>query len=220
MKRLCSLVFFTILLHALSGCNSQHKNASVFSEVQTQTRKIVGGGCDGCELMFTGMPSQINSVDTNDVYFQHRQKLLIKGTVFKLDGRIPARDIVIYYYHTDSTGHYSKRNDKPQNQTVHGHIRGWVKTDANGNYKIYTSRPAPYPDNETPAHIHIVIKEPDINEYYIDELVFDDDPLLTEMKRRKLENRGGSGILRILISGDLQIAEHKIILGLNIPDYP
>ncbi|MEJ7679359.1 MAG: hypothetical protein WKG06_16170 [Segetibacter sp.] len=72
-----------------------------------------------------------------------------------------------------------------------------------------------------PAHIHTSIKEPNIdNEYYIDEFIFDDDKLLTSAKRKALENRGGSGILRVLISGDLQIAEHNIILGLNIPNYP
>ena len=42
-------------------------------------------------------------------------------------------------------------------------------------------------------HIHISIREPEIkNEYYIDELVFDDDPLLTTAKRAALENRGGT----------------------------
>ena len=54
----------------------------------------------------------------------------------------------------------------------------------------------------------------------IDEFVFDDDILLTEEKRKKLENRGGSGILKVLNKGDLQIAAHNIILGLNIPNYP
>ena len=43
---------------------------------------------------------------------------------------------------------------------------------------------------------------------------------MTGKKRKALENRGGSGVLRVLISGDLQIAEHNIILGLNIPNYP
>jgi protocatechuate 3,4-dioxygenase beta subunit len=108
----------------------------------------------------------------------------------------------------------------PAAQTVHGHLRGWVKTDAGGNYSIYTIRPAPYPDNSTPAHVHIVIKEPKLNEYYIDDFVFDDDKLLTGTKRKALENRGGSGILRVLIKDSLQIAEHNIILGLNIPNYP
>ncbi len=52
-----------------------------------------------------------------------------------------------------------------------------------------------------PAHIHTSIKEPNIdNEYYIDEFVFDDDKLLTGAKRKALENRGGSGVLRVLIS--------------------
>jgi protocatechuate 3,4-dioxygenase beta subunit len=103
----------------------------------------------------------------------------------------------------------------------HGHIRGWVKTDDSGKYSIYTIRPAPYPNSDIPAHIHTSIKEPDIaNEYYIDEFVFDDDRLLTIEKRRTLENRGGSGVLRVLISDELQISEHNIILGLNIPNYP
>lgn len=103
----------------------------------------------------------------------------------------------------------------------HGHIRGWVKSDEKGRYSIYTIKPAPYPNENIPAHIHISIKEPSIgNEYYIDDLVFDDDPLLTGDNRKALENRGGSGILKVLISKDLQIAEHNIILGLNVPNYP
>ncbi len=53
----------------------------------------------------------------------------------------------------------------------------------------------------------------------MDEFVFDDDKLLTGEKRKKLPNRGGSGILRGFKKGDLQIAEHNIILGLNIPNY-
>ena len=32
------------------------------------------------------------------------------------------------------------------------------------------------------------------------------------------ENRGGSGVLRVLIDKNYQVAEHNIILGLN-PDY-
>jgi protocatechuate 3,4-dioxygenase beta subunit len=91
----------------------------------------------------------------------------------------------------------------------------------NGKYSIYTIKPAPYPKENIPAHVHTSIKEPNIdNEYYIDEFVFDGDKFLTGEKRKALENRGGSGILRVLISDELQIAEHNIILGLNIPNYP
>lgn len=71
------------------------------------------------------------------------------------------------------------------------------------------------------AHIHLAIKEPDIaDEYYVDELVFDDDPLLTTAKRKALENRGGSGVLRPREEDGVLRAEHDIILGLHIPNYP
>ena len=96
-----------------------------------------------------------------------------------------------------------------------------LKSNENGKYSIYTVRPGPYPNTDFEAHIHPAIKEPNIDkEYYIDEFVFDDDTLLTGEKRKKLENRGGSGILRVFEKGDLQIAEHNIILGLHIPNYP
>src|SRR5690606_6675310 len=73
-----------------------------------------------------------------------------------------------------------------------------------------------------PAHIHLAVKEPDIeNEYYVDDIYFDDDPLLIPyLKKYPQENRGGSGIVRVLIQDNIQIAEHDIILGLNISNYP
>jgi protocatechuate 3,4-dioxygenase beta subunit len=104
---------------------------------------------------------------------------------------------------------------------THGYIRGWVKTNADGKYFIYTVRPGTYPTLDEPAHIHITVKEPnDLKEYYLDDFVFDDDKLLTSARRQKMENRSGSGIIRFVRKGDLQIGERNIILGLNIPDYP
>jgi protocatechuate 3,4-dioxygenase beta subunit len=67
----------------------------------------------------------------------------------------------------------------------------------------------------------VLIKEPHLaNEYYIDDLVFDDDPLLTSRERRSMNNKGGNGILRVVHKDSLQIAEHNIILGMNIAGYP
>ena len=110
-------------------------------------------------------------------------------------------------------------NEKGQ---THGYIRGWVKTDSLGRYFIYTVRPGKYPAGDFPAHIHLTIKEPDeINEYYIDDIVFDDDKLLTTAYRKKMENRAGSGVVRMERQKDsLLVGERNIILGLNIPDYP
>ena len=221
MKQIFKLGLFFVLLNFLTSCNGQTKSENNQSEIKTDQNKLVGGGCDGCELMYVGMPKNIKSIDTSSGWNEKGQKLLITGTVYKLGGKIPATNVIIYYWQTDSNGYYSPKDEMDEQAKRHGHIRGWVKSDENGKYSIYTIRPAPYPNDDMPAHIHISIKEPNIkDEYYIDEFVFDDDILLTGKKRKALENRGGSGVLRVLIDKDKLVAEHNIILGLNIPNYP
>ena len=221
MNRIFQLGIFVILCNFLTSCNGQTKNSSTTTQTAAQKNKLVGGGCDGCEIMFVGMPTNINAVDTSAGWKEKGQKLLVTGIAYKIDGKTPASNVIIYYWQTDNNGYYSPKNEIDEKAKRHGHIRGWVKTDENGKYSIYTIKPAPYPNDNIPAHIHTSIKEPNIdNEYYIDEFIFDDDKFLTGEKRKALENRGGSGILRVLNSGNLQIAEHNIILGLNTPNYP
>lgn len=215
MKKL--ILCKTILYLLLISCNEQTNH-----KPKNESNKIVGNGCDGCELMYIGMPKNISSIDTSSGWNEKGQKLIITGTTFQLDGKTPAPNVVIYYWQTDNNGYYSPKAEMDEKAKKHGHIRGWVKTDANGKYTIKTIRPAPYPNDILPAHIHLSIKEPDIeNEYYTDEINFDDDKLLIpHLKKYRQENRGGSGITRILLKDSLQIAEHDIILGLNIPNYP
>ena len=198
------------------SCNGTTK------ETANENDKIVGGGCDGCELMYIGMPEKLKSTSISPGWNEKGQKLIVTGTVFQLDGKTPAPDVIIYYWQTDNTGHYSPAPGMDERAKRHGHIRGWVKTDENGNYTIKTIRPAPYPNQTMPAHIHLSVKEPDVaNEYYTDEINFDDDKLLIpHFRKYPQENRGGSGVVRILLKDNLQIAEHKIVLGLNIPNYP
>ena len=95
-----------------------------------------------------------------------------------------------------------------------------MRTNEKGEYQFSTLKPAPYPNASDPAHIHITIKEPELNEYYIDEFVFDDDPLLTSLQRSRLENRGGSGILKLALENNQWVATRAIRLGENIPAYP
>lgn len=221
MKKIIKIIFLTFLASTLTNCNGQTKFGNNQTVLKTDKKKLVGGGCDGCELMYVGMPKNIKAIDTSSGWTEIGQKLLITGTVYKLGGKIPAPNVIIYYWQTDNNGYYSPQEGMDEQAKRHGHIRGWVKSDENGKYSIYTIRPAPYTNDDVPAHIHTSIKEPNIeDEYYIDEFVFDDDILLTGKKRKALENRGGSGVLRVLIDKDLQVAEHNIILGLNIPNYP
>lgn len=221
MKLFTQKTLAIILIATITACTGQPQPANQNNaSVKTKTNEIVGGGCDGCELMYVGMPAAINAVDTSVGWAEKGQKLLVTGKVFMRDGQTPANNVIIYYWHTDNNGYYSPSDTMNVQAKRHGHIRGWVKTGSDGRYSIYTIRPAPYPNENIPAHIHTSIKEATINEYYIDEFVFDNDPLLTEAKRKALENRGGSGILITNTTNGLQTANHDIILGLNIPSYP
>ena len=181
----------------------------------------VGGGCEGCELMYVGMPKEILSEHTSPGWSEGKQKLLVTGKVYQQDGRTPAPNVIVYYWHTDDRGLYSAQKNTPAAAVRHGHLRGWVKSDPHGHYTIRTSRPAHYPNEEIAAHIHLAIKEPGIaNEYYAD-LYFDDDPTYLKHKKTygKLD-RAGTEVLRVLQKEHVQVAEHTIVCGLNIPNYP
>jgi protocatechuate 3,4-dioxygenase beta subunit len=183
----------------------------------------VGGPCEGCEAIYENTVP-FDNLDMlsklPDATWEGKKPLGINGIVYKADGKTPASGVVLYIYHTDETGHYTAKADAKGWEKRHGSIRGWMRTNEKGEYKFVTLRPAPYPGHSDPAHIHITVKEPGLNEYYIDEYVFDDDPLLTPEKRSKLENRGGSGILKLIDVGNMYKASRNIYLGQNIPNYP
>ena len=180
---------------------------------------VVGGGCDGCEGIYEGMPQRLDWQTTIAAADEPGERLEMSGRIYRADGKTLAPDVILYVYHTDATGLYTPAPGSTGNARRHGHLRGWMRTGASGEYKFTTIRPAPYPSRDNPAHIHPIVKEPDKNEYYIDEYVFDDDPILTPDKRAKLENRGGSGVVRMTGSGGVWVGHRDITLGLNIPDY-
>ncbi len=205
-----------------TSCNGQVKT----NNVSTAPRVLIGGPFENSEFTYYAIPKNISAIDTSAGWSQKGQKILITGLVFQLDGKTPAPDVLLYYYHTNTEGMYVHKPDveesMPPNELgqTHGYIRGWVKTDQEGKYSIYTVKPGSYPTHDEPAHVHVTIKEPnDINEYYIDDFVFDDDAFLTAAKRKQLDNRCGSGVLKMVDKGGLQIGERDIILGLNIPEY-
>lgn len=217
------MLIFICLIISYTGCKGQTDESEKQNRIikTNNSKKIVGGGCEGCELMYVGMPEEIKSEHISIGWQEGNQKLIITGKIYETDGKTPAKNVIVYYWHTDDNGLYSSDSRTPEQAREHGRLRGWVKSDEDGNYKIKTSRPAAYPNDNIPQHIHLSIKEPDIaNEYFAD-LYFDDDPLyLKHKKRYGKADRAGTEILRVVLDGDVQIAEHNIILGLNIPDYP
>lgn len=203
------LITTILILSFFNGCYAQQKK--------------VGGPCEGCEAIYeTPIPfDKLKAVDKlPDATWDGKKPLGINGIVYKADGKTPAAGVIIYLYHTDETGHYPKKGNEKGWAKRHGYIRGWLRTNDKGEYKFVTLRPLAYPDGTEPAHIHVVIKEPGLNEYYIDDFVFEDDPLLTAERRKKLTNRAGSGIIKLIDAGNMYKAERNIYLGKNIPGYP
>lgn len=222
-----SSILVIVALFFFSCANKEHAHSqqqSVTAQpdpTHQQIKSLPGGSCEGCDLMFLGMPSKISSVDTTDGWFEKGQRLKIEGTIFKSDQKTPASDVILYYYHTDQKGYYTPKDHMPQGARRHGYLRGWIKTGTDGKYTIYTSRPSQYPNENFEAHLHVFVKEPFLDSpYYISEWIFDDDPLVTKALRDRLENRGGSGILKTTLENDVQVAKHDVILGMNIPGYP
>jgi protocatechuate 3,4-dioxygenase beta subunit len=172
------------------------------------------------------VPKQLDWEDSSPGWSLPGPKLLLTGTIFQADGRTPAKDVVLYYYQTNLEGRYVHRPEEPRSMPpnelgqTHGYIRGWVRTGADGKYAIYTVRPGTYPSRSDPAHVHATIREPGLADYYIDDFVFDDDPLLTSARRLRMENRGGCGVLRLVREDDLFIGERDIVLGQCVPNHP
>ena len=99
--------------------------------------------------------------------------------------------------------------------------RGWVKTNADGQYTFYTFVPgsaiAPltYPRRKGLKKIFPTIKEDGKQEYYLDALLFDNDPLLTKACRKRLKRKGIDNILKPEKQGDMLIVTKDIVLEKN-----
>lgn len=184
------------------------------------SQAIVGGGCDGCDIIYAKMPQQMDWQTTIASAAEPGERMEITGIIYRVDGKTPAPGVILYVYHTDARGLYSPAQDEAGPARRHGHLRGWMKTNERGEYKFISIRPAPYPNSRGPAHIHASVKEADKNEYYIDEYLFDDDPAVTREPRPRVENRGGSGIIHLAKnSAGAWVGKRDIVLGLNIPNY-
>ena len=183
--------------------------------------KKVGGPCEGCEAIYeNSVPfEQLPFYDTLHGYYVPGNKLLVTGRVLQADAKTPAANVILYLYHTNSDGIYPTKGNEKGWGRRHGYLRGWLKTNEKGEYSFLTIRPGSYPDGNNPAHIHVTIKEPGRNEYWIDDFHFEDDPILTQAARKHFTNRGGNGIITTTMVKGTMTGRRDIILGRNIPGY-
>lgn len=162
---------------------------------------------------FINMPSSLTSIMAITQRDEPGDKLIISGTIFKSDGKTPYPNVILYAYHTDSKGYYSKNGTETGVQKWHGRLHGWCRTDSNGYYEIRTIRPARYPDNSMPAHIHAAIQKDNGQLLWITDYVFKDDSLVDEKYLSLLTNVGGTGVVDInKISENIWAGKRDIIL--------
>jgi len=86
------LFLFTALLFSLviggTSCRAQPKARSATG--------IVGGGCDGCELIYDGMPQQLSWQTAIATSSEPGERMEISGTIYRGDGRTPASNVILY----------------------------------------------------------------------------------------------------------------------------
>lgn len=200
------IVFSYLLLSIFSS-------TGISQEISEQNSVLVGGPCEGCEAVFEFGERPLSPVDTLPGFEQAEKKLKVTGTIYRPDGKTPAKGIILYIHHTNAQGVYPTRGNETGWAQRHGYLRGWIRTETDGRYTFYTLKPGSYSRN--PAHIHPLILEPDGKYYYIDEYLFEGDPYL----ENGWGNRGGAGVVKLKQENDLYVVERDIILGLNVPGY-
>jgi protocatechuate 3,4-dioxygenase beta subunit len=186
-----------------------------------QREPVVGLPCEGCEAVFDGLPlypvwsSRIAPAN------EPGEPMRIDGIARWPDGRA-APGVIVYAYHTNAKGLYPRDTRWRGMAARHGRLRGWAKTDEQGRYRFRTIRPAGYPDTDIPQHVHMHVIEPGRCTYYIDDLLFDDDPRLTPGQRAAHDQgRGGSGIATpVRDTSGTWFVTRDIRLGEKIDGYP
>lgn len=164
----------------------------------------------------------------------------ISGTVYEPDGKTPARNVLMYFYHTNAQGRYAKVGTESRTSHAwwHGYCRGWLKTNEKGQYELTTIRPGPYPGRKIPAHIHFYVKAPTQKTcYYLSDFVFADDPLVTDSYWYQTETAEGflryGGValtnrndtltgqrdIRLLPQYDRVPAQSGLLIGDNCPAF-
>ncbi len=112
--------------------------------------------------------------------------MIVSGTVYGPDGRRPAPNVLIYFYHTDAAGVYGRDSEHK-----HGRYRGWLLTDERGRYEFRSIRPASYPNSTISAHVHMTVTGRDFREDWIDSILFEGDRFITARERESAGRRGG-----------------------------
>jgi len=199
MKNLLAFLCFIFLIGTTHTVFAQ-EYANVLDNVSYKKRSPL---FDYSEL-------HLNNTDTIPDFDIKPDKLKITGTIYQKDKKTPAADVILYVYQTDEEGNFEmKRDDLHKRYVKH---RGWIKTDADGKYTIYTFMPGKYVRSKELKQIHRVIKEPGKPEYELNSFFFNDDPLIPDLTL-SCRAEAVKSMLRLEKEGNMYVATKDIILN-------
>ncbi len=122
------------------------------------------------------------------------ERLVVSGVVYASDGKTPVANASVYVYHTDANGRYTP-GAKDDNRNPR--LRGYLRTDAHGRYEYSTIKPAPYPGDGPPAHIHYHVNAPGYQERVF-EIVFEGDPKISaDIRARAAQEDSGFSLRKL-----------------------
>ena len=159
---------------------------------------------------------ELSDTDSIPDFASKENPLKITGTVFLSDGSTPARDVILFINQPDDNGNYEVMKHL---QKRYVHHRGWVKTNADGQYTFYTFIPGKDRSSRDLKAINLTIKEPHQMEYAGNEFIFDNDPRLTDSCRKRLQKNGVDNILKPVKEGELLVATKNIVLNSHRIEY-
>jgi protocatechuate 3,4-dioxygenase beta subunit len=177
MKTITLLVSFTLLFGTSNSFYAQQSDA------------VAGASEDSGEYFPFNDYTQHQLSNTFAIpgHDSKPEKLKITGTIFKNDGVTPASNVILYIEQADEYGDFDLRGEKKKRYV---HNRGWVKTDADGQYTFYTYVPGGDRRFNQKQQLFPIIKEPHSPAYHIPSFLFDQDPLLTKACRKRMVRKG------------------------------
>ena len=159
---------------------------------------------------------ELNNTDTIPGFETKVNKLKISGTIYESDGVTPAKDVILFIEQADENGDFDLRK---QNEKRYVHNSGWIKTDEDGQYTFYTYIPGNDRRYNQLQQLYPVIKEASKSEYEIASFLFDEDPLLTKLCRKKITKKGDpTRILTLKNEDGIYIAQKDIVLTAGIEE--
>jgi protocatechuate 3,4-dioxygenase, beta subunit len=179
----------------LLGCSgfaqAKHDRVAILSRLRSNARPR------GTEAMGAiDVPADVSWRAAFPITADDGEPVIISGTVFRPDGKTPAPNTLIYFYHTDKYGIYGR-----EGQPKHGRFRGWMLTDEKGRYEFSSIRPASYPNSTQSQHVHMTVTGLESREDWIDSILFEGDRFLTAREREWSGKRGGFNPIVTLAKG-------------------